>query len=135
LASCGEPLGGRAGLWLEKLAIPHFDSACFGSIFCDFGIILAFFSEAVFQHGFGIVFHDFGIMFLFILASFRNHFCVCICIPRKRDFGDRHKGNQWFCLLECAPKYDKIESKTMSETAATKNHQNNEKRPTKGGQK
>ena len=31
-------------------------SACFGAIFGHFAIILVFFSEAVFQHGFGTVF-------------------------------------------------------------------------------
>jgi hypothetical protein len=40
----------------EKPPIHHFKPACFGAIFGHFGIIFVFFSEAVFQHGFGTVF-------------------------------------------------------------------------------
>ena len=58
------------------------------------------------------------------MASFSDHFCVCICIPRKRDFGDPYKGNQWFCLLECGPKYDIIESTTKSKNSVKKKHHN-----------
>ena len=83
----------------------------------------------------GSFFHDFGITFDLIFATFSDHCCVWICIPRKRDFGDPYKGNQWFCLLECGPKYDIIESKTKSKNSVKKKHQNDEKRLAKGGQK
>jgi hypothetical protein len=43
----------------SSLSKPHFDSGSFGPIFGCFGIILMFFSAAVFQHGFGIVFSCF----------------------------------------------------------------------------
>ena len=52
----GRALGGRAGRKAEKPAPAYPDFACFGAIFGHFGIILVFFSEAVFQHGLGTVF-------------------------------------------------------------------------------
>jgi len=117
----------------EKPPIPHFHSGSFGAIFDHFGIILKFFFEAVFQQGFGTVFQDFDILFDFILTSFSDHFCVCICIPRKRDFEDPYKGNQWFCLLECGPKYDKIGSKIKSKNNVKKNSKMMRKDPEKEG--
>ena len=54
--SVGSPLGGIAGLKPEKPAPAHSNPACFVAIFCHFGIILVFFSEAVFHHGLQTVF-------------------------------------------------------------------------------
>ena len=66
----GSPWGARAGPGPEKPPFPHFDAGSFGAIFGHFGMFFVFFSEPVFQDGFGTVFYDFGIIFDFILASF-----------------------------------------------------------------